>query len=932
MLLLTGTIASSALILTPASAEEQPPVRLEDRKASNTHTSTAADLQAQASAEPAVITFGPRIGVGYQSSGSGYDGFGSFDGFIPLSQTPNKNLTYLQARLMLDNGAKVGGNILVGHRLFSPNGNRVFGGYLSYDNRDTGPSTFSQLGMGLEMLGDRFDLRLNGYLPVGQTRNRISESVFDGGFQATGAPAFSGNFLVIPGTRQQIVTRINEVALSGLDAEVGMRLLDFGNGGALRGYTGLYHYTGSGISTTGFRARLEANPTNGLKLGLGVQTDGLFGTSVIASVGLALPGFRPAGATPQSVLARMGDAPDRTSPIAVTTQREVQDIGSLPANIVLLNPATGQAWLFQHVNPGVGTGTGTFENPTGAIAPALGNTQSDGNSIVYVRSGTTALTAFTIPSQVQVLSTGPAQRINTAQFGSVQLPGSGAGTLPTVAGTVTLAANGTNQVLSGFAITNTPGQPGVTGVGNVSAQILQNTVTINAPNTATLQNGRGIVLNNASGNTQISTNTVRNAIGEGIRLDNVSGIASITNNTVLNTIQPQTQTGLESSIFIRNNTGDVDLTIANNLVGDNTTRASFDASGVPITSGGNEIDGIEVGICRAYTGADALARCSPTATARIAILNNTVRNIGVVGQDGADGIDINLNNGDDDNDTGARISSLTISGNQISNIADKGVSFGVDGDAVLTSGIVTNNTVDNVGDIGLALRTRLNSTTTFTVTGNTVSNAIGGGTNGGTGVGIEYALSRANNNGRSTGTIANNTLINNTTGLNIPVRGTGQASLTVSNNTITNTLTAGNTRGIDVQTQESGQLRLVLDTNAVSGSRADGIRIRSQNTSQSTIALRNNLLTGNNTTAAASTGGLSATASATSNLCLQLQRNTAGTTIPTGYFLSRTGTSTFRIEDIPNLSISNNVGTFTSNPAGFPAASFTDVAVGNCGL
>ena len=153
-------------------------------------TGSAADLK---------IT--PRLGVGYNSSAAGHDGFGRFEGFVPLFQHPGSDLLFLEGRLLLDNDAQLGGNILLGYRAFNPELNRSFGGYIGYDKRDTGDSTFHQIGLGLESLGEIWDFRLNGYLPVGDTRQVVASSTFDTGFQLAGTPIFQGNSLLLPAER-----------------------------------------------------------------------------------------------------------------------------------------------------------------------------------------------------------------------------------------------------------------------------------------------------------------------------------------------------------------------------------------------------------------------------------------------------------------------------------------------------------------------------------------------------------------------------------------------------------------------------------------------------------------------------------------------------------------------------------------------------------
>lgn len=82
--------------------------------------------------EESEIVFQPRVGVGYTTTNNeGIKDFTSFEGFLPLMQTPGKNLTFLEGKMLVNtsNGA-LGGNLLLGHR-FSTGVNSVFGGFFS---------------------------------------------------------------------------------------------------------------------------------------------------------------------------------------------------------------------------------------------------------------------------------------------------------------------------------------------------------------------------------------------------------------------------------------------------------------------------------------------------------------------------------------------------------------------------------------------------------------------------------------------------------------------------------------------------------------------------------------------------------------------------------------------------------------------------------
>jgi len=839
---------------------------------------------------PTTIT--PRVGANYSTQGSGFDAYTGVSGFLPLAQTPGQDLLFLEGRLQwAATNAALGGNVVLGYRFLNEAGDRLLGTYLAYDNRNTGSTSFNQIGAGIESLGDDWDFRANAYIPVGKSNTLLSQST-------TGTFAFSKNNLLLDLAQQY------QTALTGFDTEIGTKLFPLGDDGAVRLYGGTYYYSGDGIpGFLGVRGKIIARLSENLATGLSLQNDSQFGTRLVFNISVNLSPDTPTSNPQNSILPRIAESADRQYSIAVQSR-------NVNTTVTATNPQTGNPWVFRHVKLGSSGGDGTFENPSGTVAAGVALAQA--NEIVYVQAGTNPGTpGFTVPNQVQVLSTGLVQKINTSQLGTIQLPLSGTGVMPTVTGTVTLASNGSNQTLSGFTITNTPGSPGIVGTNNTNATIVNNTVTISAANTETGISGRGIMLTGANGTTTITSNTVSNAIGEGIRLDNVSGTATISSNTVTNTIQPKTQTGLEASIFVRNNTGTADITIANNTIKDNNSVSAFDENGTPTVS--NEIDGIELGLCRPYSD---FAACTSTANMTFRVLNNTITNI-ISPTPGADGIDINLNKEDNN---GAR-ATITISGNTMSNISDKGITFGAEGDAVVTSDI-TNNKISTVGDNGISLRPRRNSVAQFTVTGNTVTSAG----NNGISLGLTQTDGLLTNQAQANATISNNQLVDSAiAGVEVNLRDTGKATATISNNTITNSLTTGSTRGIDVQTRESPTLNLLVDTNNISGSRADGVRVRigtNAGTSQANVSIRNNVLLGNNTTGGG-TSGLFARSQNNSNFCLQLQNNQAGSTAATGFQLTRSSPSTFQIE---NSVLITNTGTLSQS------GTFTNVSVGTCGF
>jgi len=847
----------------------------------------------------------PRAGASYSTSGGGYDGFTSFQGFFPLQQTPGKNLLYLVGQLLLDNDANLGGNLLVGYRTYNPGGNRIYGGYLAYDNRDTGFSVFSQLGFGVETLGDVWDARLNAYIPIGSTRETVSDITFTSGVQLSSLQ-FQNNFLLASGSTQQTRIRDIEAAMSGFDAEAGGRILRFSDYGDLRGYAGLY-YISAGESAVGVRGRLEARPTDNLTVGVAVQHDGIFGTNVVATVSLSLPGTRPRGADPKSVLARMGEYPGRLNAIVVDRQRETTITGNTFANAPVQNPATGQPYLFQHVTLGAGGGNGTFESPFGVLQAALDATQSDGNSIVYVQAGTNpGIPAFTIPNGVQVLSTAPAQFLNAIVPGQspapLQLPLSGLGaSLPNVTGTVTM---GSDTVISGFDITSATGA-GIT-FNNVNRVEIRDNIIRNTASAGIL--GNGVVIAN------LFRNQIISAQDQGVYLQNV-GTATVTDNIVTNTRAGTTA-------------------IANPITGDITIGSITipnPGSIIPLPSG--------QGIVIATTTGDVnLARNTVTGTAtqglvvlnasgNVSITDNTVANTvgalfpftiptfgtvdvptgqGIVVSGVSGNVDVSRNavtgvNGQGIAIAGVANGTTTVDTNTIRNAADQGmVIAGTTGTTNITNNQISDIssrvftlTVPVLGAAtiatgqGIAL---INSIDTVNITGNTIERVNGTlplpTLPGGQGIQIanfsgSLNLNIANNQirnndndgilmgfaGRPSGTttaatatitITNNTIANN--GGAAPVRGDGigigleqdavVSSLQIENNTIQN----NGDEGIDIRLGQqavplanptTARLTGTIQNNTISSNGQNGIQVQARGGTTARVAIEENTLSAN---------------------------------------------------------------------------------------
>lgn len=859
---LVGAIVITGGWLTPADAEIVKPQQTPADGSKLAQSISSTNL-------PQILPqFGGQITTG---PGSGSDrSYGAIEGFIPLRQIPGQDLTFLQGRLSLTtDNAQLGGNLLLGHRFFSANQQRIFGSYLAYDVRDTGNNTFSQLGLGLESLGN-WDIRLNAAFPLGTASQTVSETVLSNRFLSVDSTNFQGNFLLATGNAQSLVHRRLETALRTIDLETGTRLASLG-AGDLRGYGGLYYYSGDGVAdTVGWRLRLEARPNNALNFGLALQRDDLFGTHLTARFGFSFSGGRSQPIPPRSTLARMGQMVDRSATIPVlqrNAQLTLQRYISTPT--ALTNPKTGQPWFFHHVVLGNNSGNGSIETPFGTVQVALANSRSDGNSIVYVQAGNNSIIPpFGVPDAVQVLSTGP-QQLLTALEATVPLPLSNSGLYPSVVGVVGQGNGviqlGNNTTLSGFD------------------------VTVEDP---TPVSGRGIHGIQAVGveNVTIRQNIVRNGFGEGIYLENASGTLNILDNQVYGTRHnPDPQyTEFNSGIFLSNYNGKpVNATIQGNLVEYKPGQTSYDA------------DGIEVNLCRDFAGeVPPYTPCTTPTQGIYQIVNNRVTGDGTT-TGGADGIDTNVGSSGQ--------GTFVIQNNLVEKTPDNGITFDGAGTAQATF-TINNNTLQNIGRRGITVEMLNETKANLTITNNQISNLPNDGmrlqvfgnsvlqanisgnriTQGG-GDGIEIELGNSDDSASDT----------------------SQATVNISQNKFS----AIGSRGINITTVDQTRLQVLINSNTFETIGSNSIRIRAANNNSPASSaakvfagIRSNSTTGNITLTVANSG----------QLCSQLQNNTAG-----AYTLGRSGSSIHQIEDTLNTNIPNLIT---------PAPGSTIVPVGFCQL
>lgn len=450
----------------------------------------------------------PRVGYNYDvgdTVGRESGGLSSVQAFVPLWQDRSSTrLLFSDSRLLVfDTKGAVGANLGLGGRMFSDMLGRTLGGYLYWDYTDTGRASFKQVSGGVESLGTHVDARANFYVPVGKDRKQV-----DLFYLPNTEPTFQNNYLLLGGGQG---LRFLEQALCGFDTEAGLKVFATDTL-ELRAFAGMYHYQGETAQQAwGPRGRVEARIRDILAMGVSIQNDRLFGTTLNLNVLVTFPRlsgrrWSDGPAAPLEGSDRLGDPVVRLPHVAVDRQQHRFVVPGKP----VVDPLTGQPLLFLHVAQG-GNSDGSVENPYGSLAAAFADPRfAQGNVVVYDRTLGTFSGKVNFAPGTRLLSSGPVQVIETLDAGRIRLPFSGASPdlnkVPTVQGTIILASHST---VSGFQVSG-----GKNAVAAPDARVIRNVAIVE--NKMTSVGGPTISLPSVTGVVEIRDNRIDMPGGTGI--------------------------------------------------------------------------------------------------------------------------------------------------------------------------------------------------------------------------------------------------------------------------------------------------------------------------------------------------------------------------------------------------------------------------------
>ncbi len=753
-----------------------------------------------------------------QGDGRGYeDGYTSISFFAPIIGAGTDELYFNNSRINFTDRGQVAANVGLGGRWFSESANRIFGISAWYDTdySDNG-NRHEQLGIGLELLGENWDLRANIANPTEHGNNSLGTIFGTTPFFQTNQILFSDIALA-------------EQALTSADIEFGVAIPNFPG---VKVYAGPYWYDSEDReSKFGARLRLEAYISDAASGQIAVSNDPLFGTTLNVAVSYAIgKTWQPLRPFRKKTLReRMFEQVARTN--RIPNRRFVAARIQSPA----INPATGLAYTVAHVdnsNPN-GPGDGTVENPFTTLTPS-GPTGAD---LIVVRRGTTSRTTLlaggtALADNQRLLGEGVPHTFIATFRGTFLLPGvDTSGTLPFATapnGSVVTLAN--NNEVSGLNLIsplngNAIGGTGINGfnINNINNDI-NLALAVPGNNSGA---GAGIVLTNASGVGTIDNvrfNSTQAGSAGGVVVQN-TGAAPFTLN--LSNV-PFSQGGLFGVQVVANNSN-----VTANLT---NVNASSTGDGVRLTASnaGTITAAINQSVFSNSTGAGiagdvAGANSNINLTAsNVTAQGNTLDGISIVSGTGSAFQAILQNNTLDNNTRNAIRSVLTGGSTGVMTVANTtGTGSGEHGifliatDSTLSPSTFTTVNVSNSGQqgtAGLADGVNIdatNSNATINLTGITGINTLGNTTQ-------ENGLRQVIDGNSMVTTVVNssNFSSNQISGISTQVRGAG----TTSNLTVADTIANSNVLDGFLFDIDNGNFTANVTTSSFNNSGRNAIR------------------------------------------------------------------------------------------------------------
>ena len=457
-----------------------------------------------------------------ETKGVGYNtGYTTLETFLAPPPTLWRATPFIDLRGHIFDDGKWAANGGVGIRTLYRN--RVFGAYTYYDYRNTKhKNVYNQISFGLETLGNWWDLRANGYVPIGRTKSPAYDLAFS---------KFSGN--------NAFLKRKFEYALAGGNGEIGSYLVK-GKNGDLYAAAGPYYLKGTlGDGIWGSEVRLRGTYKTWLALEANYSYDHVFKNIVQGQVAFSYA-FGPKNrlGKDENGGCRLGEGLYQRMVYPVV-KNEIIAVDHKTEEDIAVNPLTGDPYFIWFVE-NTSHSAGTFESPFATLMAA--QDASNPYEIIYVLPGDLTSTGMnagiTLQDHQKFWGASIPHILNTT-VGSLQIPSLYpaqlfvdlepnialplAPTISNISGNDVVTVRNGNEV-SGFNIVN------LTGHGVTASSITDLSVSnciIRGPSSAVAEAAvYGINVSNVSGTVSIDSNLIYQGI-TGVNIS-ASGIQNAT--------------------------------------------------------------------------------------------------------------------------------------------------------------------------------------------------------------------------------------------------------------------------------------------------------------------------------------------------------------------------------------------------------------------
>lgn len=334
-------------------------------------------------------------GIGYNK---GYTSVDLFTAFAPTLE--HRWVPFLDARLHVFDNGRIATNAGFGLRYIGSS--CVYGINSYYDYRETSRQKYNQYALGLEVLGKVWDVRINGYLPVGSKHSDLYQTEFS---------HFSGHSIFLKSRR--------EFAMKGINAESGIHFNPIPKI-QMYGAFGAYYFVRSTQNAIGGKLRLSATFLDHIKMEASTSYDAVFRWIGQGELSFILP-FGP-----KKLLKKKQDCSRslwlRERAVQTVDRQEIIVTSNNELISTAINPATGQPWKVYFVD-NTSHSLGTFESPFSYLSDA--ETASSNGDILYVfpGNGTTNHmdSGITLKPYQKLLSSGTFNFLSTS-LGSITIP------------------------------------------------------------------------------------------------------------------------------------------------------------------------------------------------------------------------------------------------------------------------------------------------------------------------------------------------------------------------------------------------------------------------------------------------------------------------------------------------------------------------------